>query len=80
MPVRDGPTGGSDDPDAELADQERLLPRVTLGDPARAQKVDAREHTTQPPPRLTEATLVKELEGRGIGRPAVHASHGDTAA
>jgi DNA topoisomerase-1 len=65
---------GSDDPDAELADQERLLPAVKLGDPAKAIKAQTRSHTTQPPARLTEATLVKELEGRGIGRPSTYAS------
>lgn len=65
---------GSDDPDAELADQERLLPSVKVDEASKAQKVDARSHTTQAPARLTEATLVKELESRGIGRPSTYAS------
>ncbi len=65
---------GSDDPGAESADQERVLPPLVEGD-----RVDAREfrpgaHTTQPPARYTEASLVKELESRGIGRPSTYAS------
>jgi len=64
---------GSDDPDAELADQEKLLPAVAPGDPARAESLQPKGHTTQPPARLTEATLVKELERLGVGRPSTYA-------
>ena len=64
---------GSDDPDAELADQERLLPPFEVGDRLQIAKLNAISHTTQPPARLTEATLVKELEARGIGRPSTYA-------
>jgi DNA topoisomerase-1 len=65
---------GSDDPEAELADQERPLPPVAEGDRVDTRSLEAKGHTTQPPARLTEATLVKELEARGIGRPSTYAS------
>ncbi|MDP2307561.1 MAG: type I DNA topoisomerase [Pseudomonadota bacterium] len=65
---------GSDDPEAELADQERPLPALVEGERVDTKQLDAKGHTTQPPARLTEATLVKELEARGIGRPSTYAS------
>ncbi|MEE2938955.1 MAG: type I DNA topoisomerase [Planctomycetota bacterium] len=69
---------GSDDPDAALADKETILPPVAQGDDARASVLDAEEHHTTPPARLTEATLVKTLEEEGIGRPSTYASIIDT--
>lgn len=65
---------GADNPEAELADQERLLPSMKQGDVLDIGQLVARGHETQPPARLTEATLVKELEARGIGRPSTYAS------
>ncbi len=65
---------GSDDPDAELEDQERVLPPVQVGDVLDPDKVRADGHATQPPARFTEASLVKELEEKGIGRPSTYAS------
>ncbi len=65
---------GSDDPDAELADQEVVLPTMTKGQQLSTKSLEPRSHVTQPPARLTEATLVKELESRGIGRPSTYAS------
>ncbi len=65
---------GSDDPRAELADRESLLPPLTAGGELTAEKIDPVEHRTQPPARFTEASLVKELEERGIGRPSTYAS------
>jgi DNA topoisomerase I len=65
---------GSDDPDAELEDQEKVLPPVEVGDVLDPEKVVAEKHSTQPPARYTEASLVKELEDRGIGRPSTYAS------
>lgn len=65
---------GSDDPRAELADRETLLPALTAGGELTAEKIDPVEHRTQPPARFTEASLVKELEERGIGRPSTYAS------
>ncbi len=61
---------GSDDPRATLADQEVLLPPVKEGDGVTPERLEAEEHVTQPPPRLTEASLVKTLEESGIGRPS----------
>ncbi|MBI2169216.1 MAG: type I DNA topoisomerase [Actinobacteria bacterium] len=65
---------GSDDPDAELEDQERRLPSVEEGDGVACRGIEVAAHATQPPARYTEASLVKELEGRGIGRPSTYAS------
>lgn len=65
---------GSDDPEAELEDKERILPPLAVGDVLDPNKVDIRKHTTQPPSRYTEASLVKDLEDRGIGRPSTYAS------
>ena len=65
---------GSDDPRAELADQEILLPRVLEDEEVSIDQLEAKSHTTQPPARYTEASLVKELEAQGIGRPSTYAS------
>jgi len=65
---------GSDDPRAEVPDQEKILPSLSKGQRLRALSVEPTEHTTQPPPRYTEASLVKELEARGIGRPSTYAA------
>jgi DNA topoisomerase-1 len=69
---------GSDDPTAELADQERALPNLEVGDVLRATSLEAKEHTTQAPGRYSEAALTKALEERGIGRPSTYASIIDT--
>ncbi|WP_250279477.1 type I DNA topoisomerase [Frankia sp. Cppng1_Ct_nod] len=65
---------GADDPDAELEDRERRLPDVHQGDPLVTRELNPRGHTTSPPPRFTEASLVKTLEELGIGRPSTYAS------
>ena len=65
---------GSDDPDAELEEQERILPALTQGQPIDLASTEARGHETQPPARYTEASLIRELEERGIGRPSTYAS------
>ncbi|HUE73837.1 MAG TPA: type I DNA topoisomerase [Pirellulaceae bacterium] len=69
---------GSDDPGAELANQERLLPAVGVNDPLEARELLSKGHTTQPPARFSEASLTAELEGKGIGRPSTYASIIDT--
>ena len=65
---------GSDDPEAQLGDQETLLPALEEGQELEALTVDADGHTTKPPYRFTEASLVKKLEEEGIGRPSTYAS------
>ena len=65
---------GSDDADATRDDQETRLPNVTEGDPVSAANIRAEGHSTKPPARYTEATLIKELEEREIGRPSTYAS------
>ena len=65
---------GSDDPDAELETAERRLPRVVAGDALTADALEPSGHTTSPPARYTEDSLVKRLEELGIGRPSTYAS------
>src|SRR5690606_9922348 len=65
---------GSDDPDAELEDQERLLPPLRPQQELDPVSTEAKGHETQPPARWTEASLIRELEERGIGRPSTYAS------
>lgn len=69
---------GSDDPQAELADRETLLPTVTVGQSVDAKEFDPKSHTTQPPARFSEASLTRSLEEMGIGRPSTYASIIDT--
>ncbi|MFD9096283.1 type I DNA topoisomerase [Streptomyces collinus] len=65
---------GADDPNAELDDRERRLPQVAEGDALAAEEITVDGHATKPPARYTEASLVKELEEREIGRPSTYAS------
>ncbi len=69
---------GSDDPEAQLADQETVLPHVAQDDPVACRALEEKSHTTQPSARFTEASLTAELEKRGIGRPSTYASIIDT--
>jgi DNA topoisomerase-1 len=65
---------GSDDPEAALEDRDEPLPALRSGDGLNLRKLEALSHTTQPPARYTEASLVKTLESEGIGRPSTYAS------
>ncbi|SDT67018.1 type I DNA topoisomerase [Jiangella sp. DSM 45060] len=65
---------GADDPEAELDDRERRLPQLSEGQGLTAAGIEPEGHSTKPPARYTEATLVKELEDREIGRPSTYAS------
>ncbi|MEX0823019.1 MAG: type I DNA topoisomerase [Balneolaceae bacterium] len=65
---------GNDDPEAALETQEIFLPELKEGESIELHKLDAIGHETKPPARFTEATLVKELEKRGVGRPSTYAS------
>jgi len=65
---------GSDDPTAELADQERLLPAVVEGEVIECKQLTPKSHTTQPRPRYTDASLTAKMEDLGIGRPSTYAA------
>ncbi len=66
---------GRDEDSAPAADgDENRLPKLTEGDALTAEELRPEGHSTTPPPRYTEATLVRALEERGIGRPSTYAS------
>jgi DNA topoisomerase-1 len=63
-----------DDEDADGEASKGLLPPVTEGEILRLETLRPEQHFTEPPPRYNDATLVKELEEKGIGRPSTYAS------
>ena len=69
---------GSDDPNAELADKETVLPPVEEGEGLSGKEIESKSHTTLPPSRYTEPTLTRALEDMGIGRPSTYAAIIDT--
>ena len=69
---------GADDPAAELADKETVLPDLRVGEVLSCRAMEPKEHNTQPPARYNEATLTKALEELGIGRPSTYAVIIDT--
>ncbi|MFC4354440.1 type I DNA topoisomerase [Chryseomicrobium palamuruense] len=66
---------GSDD---QVDDKDKLLPDLEEGEKVKATSIEPKQHFTQPPPRFTEARLVKTLEELGIGRPSTYAPTLDT--
>ena len=60
--------------DSKADDGDRLLPEIAEGDTIRLDELRPEQHFTEPPPRFTEASLVKALEEYGIGRPSTYAS------
>ncbi|HEY0051360.1 MAG TPA: type I DNA topoisomerase [Pyrinomonadaceae bacterium] len=66
---RDEKPAEGEDEDAELT-----LPKVEKGEPLKLNQITPEQHFTEPPPRYTEATLVKALEEKGIGRPSTYAA------
>ncbi|OUJ13074.1 type I DNA topoisomerase [Acetobacter okinawensis] len=66
---------GRDDSEKAAADDDsRMLPPMHEKDPLKREGVEAEQHFTQPPPRYSEASLVKKMEELGIGRPSTYAS------
>lgn len=65
---------GVDDPEAAMDDQESALPPLEQGEKLNCADLEPIAHETKPPARFTEATLVRELESDGIGRPSTYAS------
>ncbi|WP_079515941.1 type I DNA topoisomerase [Rossellomorea marisflavi] len=66
---------GSDD---QKEEKDNILPALKEGDKVTSEAIDPNQHFTQPPPRYTEARLVKTLEELGIGRPSTYAPTLDT--
>jgi DNA topoisomerase I len=67
-------TEGRDDGTAEDEEADKTLPKVTEGDETTVRDVTPTQHFTEPPPRFTEASLIKALEEHGIGRPSTYAA------
>jgi DNA topoisomerase-1 len=65
---------GSDDPESELDDREKILPPLEHGDALAVERLEPTGHETRPPARYTEASLVQRLEELGVGRPSTYAS------
>ena len=65
---------GKDDVPVDDEDASRRLPALAQGDKVTDRSIEAAQHFTQPPPRFSEATLVKKMEELGIGRPSTYAS------
>ena len=66
--------GETSDKQKELNPSSTIIPDVAEGEKLKALTVDPKQNFTQPPPRYTEATLVKALEENGVGRPSTYAS------
>ena len=64
----EGTDDKKDEPD------EKMLPNFDVGEKVKLNQIRAEQHFTEPPPRFTEASLVKTLEEYGIGRPSTYAS------
>jgi DNA topoisomerase-1 len=64
--------------DENIEEEAKLLPELVSEEPVKLLKLDPKQHFTQPPPRYTEATLIKTLEEKGIGRPSTYAPTVDT--
>ena len=65
---------GADDPNATLDNMEKILPKVNIGDIVTWDNILPKQHFTKPISRFTEASLIKEMESLGIGRPSTYAN------
>jgi DNA topoisomerase I len=65
---------GKDQKDEDDEEEKHKLPAVVAGEALKFRSMDLEQHFTEPPPRFNEATLVKELESDGVGRPSTYAS------
>lgn len=67
-------TEGKDDESVVADEEQPPLPELACGQPLELRRLEPKQHFTEPPPRYTEATLVRALEEKGIGRPSTYAS------
>jgi DNA topoisomerase-1 len=65
---------GEDNDDDDAQDSTGMLPNLQKGDILKLLSMEPRQHFTQPPPRFTQASLIKELDEKGIGRPSTYAA------
>ena len=72
--LADASDANADDATSEESSADRRLPELNDGQALAKQRIDAQQKFTQPPPRFNEASLVKILEEKGIGRPSTYAS------
>jgi DNA topoisomerase-1 len=74
--AQDGAASGEADQESAAQDDDRVLklPEIQEGDAVSAKKFEPSQHFTQPPPRYTDASLIRDLEEKGIGRPSTYAS------
>src|SRR5581483_160068 len=71
---RAAPPNGEDEDIDEAQDLDGVLPDLQKGDALKLLSMEPRQHFTQPPPRFTQASLIKELDENGIGRPSTYAA------
>jgi DNA topoisomerase-1 len=67
-------TNGDEEADDAVEDTDGMLPDLQTGDALNLLSLEPRQHFTQPPPRYTQASLIKELDEKGIGRPSTYAA------
>ena len=72
--LKDDPQSDEKEPVEEVEGDDARLPAIQVGDALKLHKLNTEQKFTKPPPRFTDATLVKELEEKGIGRPSTYAS------